>query len=1128
MKIYKSFCAAILSVFSVLAAAGEKAPQADAVYRFDNNSTTLKLSGGAYIKDGLLHFDSPGAAELPGSSKYSITPAGLTMTALVRFHAKPAGHDLGEDIFSKGREWLFSRHGKGMLYLSHSSDVSKGKKFYGGVRAGRIVPAGEWAHYTAVFQRIQRQGQGETGYLQKVYINGEQVGQAQVLDIEPLVTSAPVVFGYGLAKDAWALRGAVEEITISRRAWNDDEVERAALACGKVKVPGGAKAEVTAELKVAIKALKPHQQEALQRAAKAGADQKILAEAVKLFAANKKQSVITIWSTPRLEAMLITKGANTAFPLISLYDKTAQREIFGRRTLGWEIKLKNSDSNLRYVESEFNAQTLVSGKNQAIISWDCSNGVIVKMPLKLSGNRLEASLSISNSNKSVMLEEVLFPRFTFRKLNSGIDKLVIPFMSGIELANPTVATSSIAQQNYIYPTSDVNMQFHVYYDAKSGIYFAHEDPTGAVKNVSTMPKRGDLDASYSTSIGRVPGNSYTLSGVAAVEVFDGNWYEGAQIYRNFVQERAMWAIKEFPRKDTPEHLRKSVVTVEVRTRYNYTPGKMPPDMIKFQKYLELPFIIHWVDWDDISKGSWPHFFAKDDSLEAVKVLNRAKIFSEVYIDTRLWAEKDGPGRRSIWMYKPFGERYAVRNAENNIPFESYNIWFHEPGPGKRGWYSERHRYAVLCPAARGWQEWILWLTERVAGYGFTGIYHDQVMAAAPHICFSTEHGHVPGDAQAWVRDGYYPMLKTMREKTRTRFPYLTHSTEDFAEAYIPLFDTCFCWRWTHEQIPLVDAVYGGGSIIIGNRLYGDGGKKGDINALYAKSGEQLVRGEQLGYYLKEDIENPDAALYIKRCAHLRNNLLSFFTAGRMLKNWEYASPVPVVSAIWNAYKGGSGGGDVPIKTPAVQQGRWQRLSDKAEVAVFWNTTNKDLTVQPLKVPAAYTMVSAGTIAPYTPGSAITVKAFEAVMLYKNVKESELLATQKVLQLVAGFSAPGVGAQREIAAKNSNKALLVKDAVKYRNLSPAEDGSFAGWILPGATLTFENVFRGKKVLVELNGKIDTTVRLLFNNKTAGMVKLGKSGRQTVVFTPGGDSSNTGEYLLHFPEGATEFYIFKVEK
>ena len=30
-----------------------------------------------------------------------------------------------------------------------------------------------------------------------------------------------------------------EEITISRRAWNDDEVERAALACGKVKVPGG-------------------------------------------------------------------------------------------------------------------------------------------------------------------------------------------------------------------------------------------------------------------------------------------------------------------------------------------------------------------------------------------------------------------------------------------------------------------------------------------------------------------------------------------------------------------------------------------------------------------------------------------------------------------------------------------------------------------------------------------------------------------------------------------------------------------------------------------------------------------------------------------------------------------------
>ena len=1127
MRFHKFF-AAILAALPFFSAAAGTAPEADRVYRFDNNTTTLKLSGGAYVKDGLLHFDSPGAAELPDSSKYNITPEGLTMTALVRFHAKPTGHDLGEDIFSKGKEWLFSRHGRGMLYLTHSSNVAQGKKFYGGIRAGRVVPAGEWAFYTAVFQRVQRQGQGETGYLQKAYINGEQVGQAQVLDIEPYITDAPVIFGYGLAKDAWALRGDVAEITISKRAWNDDEIERAALACGKVKVPGGAKAEVTAGFADAIKNLKIYQQEALKRAARAGADQKLLGAAAQQLASGRAQDVIRVFATDRVEAMIIVKGSNTAFPLISLYDKKAQREVFGRRTLGWEIKLKNKDTNLRYVESEFVSQTVIKGDNQAILSWDCGDGITVKMPLKVYGNRLEAGLSVENKNADVILEDVLFPRFSFRKLDGKVDKLVIPFMSGVELENPTVATSTVAQQDYVYPTSDVNMQFHAYYDEKSGVYFAHEDPTGAVKGVSTMPKRGDLDAAYTTSVGRKNGNSYTLSGVAAVEVFDGNWYDAAQIYRTFVQNHAMWAIRELPRKDTPQWLREKVITVHANTRYNYTPDKMPPDMIKFQKYLELPFFIHWNNWDDISKGSWPHFFAKDASLEAVKLLNNAGISSEVYIDTRLWAENDGPDRRSVWMYKPFGERYAVRTAENNIPFETYTVWFHEPGPGKRGWYSERHRYAVLCPAARGWQEWILWLCERVAGYGFTGIYHDQVMAAAPHLCFNAEHGHLPGDAQAWVRDGYYPMLRKVRDEIKKRYPDATHSTEDFAEAYMPLFDMSFCWRWTHEQIPLASAVYGGGSLILGNRLYGDGGKKLDVKALYAKGGEQLVRGEQIGYFNKEDIENPAAALYIKKIAHTRKALMSFFTAGKMLKNWEYTSEMPHIATVWNAYKGGSGGGDKPIRTPQVQQGRWLRLSDKVEVTLFWNTTNEAVTFTPVVADSNLMMVSSQGIQKYTAGTPIKVNGFEAVVLYKNAPQNELHAMQKVLQKITTFVAPGEAAIRQDAERRTKRALTIRDAASYRNISAAENGSFDGWMLPGAAIEFKELCRGKKIYVEVKGDANMVVRVLFNNSTVAQKKLEKSGRQTVEMQVFGNAEALGNYLLHFPQGGTEFYSFRVEK
>ena len=1122
----KTYHAIFLTVLLFLVQMACATDTTKATYRFDNGNPGLILSGNASVRDGLLVFNGPGQAVLPDSAQFNITPAGLTMTAVIRFAPTPNGHDLGQDIFSKGREWLFARHGNGTLYLTHSAD---GKKFHGGIRSGRTIPAGEWAHYAATFSRIQRQGQGETGYFQKVYINGEQVGKTQVLDIEPLASIEPVVFGYGLAKDAWAFLGEVAEITIEKRALSDDEVEQAAIACGRVKTSGGAKAELTASFIKALEGLPPHQRKALEMAGHAGAEQKTIGDAAEKLSHGLKQGAILLLSTERLESMFITRGGNTVFPLISLYDKHAKREVFGRKTLGWELKLRRNGIDEFFKENDFVAKAAAQPDGTMLLTWKCCDGLSVEMPIRLNGARLETSLKVTNNNSDIVLEAVTFPRYSFRRLDSGTDKLVIPFMSGVELANPTMAASEVAQQDYWYPTSDLNMQFHAYYDNKSGIYFAHEDPTGAVKRITTMGRRGDLDAAYTTSVGQSVdgsgGNGYILSGVAVVEVFDGNWYDAAQIYRNFVQSKAAWRITELPRQDTPQWLRENSVSVEMQSRYEYSPDKMLNDAISFRNYLELPYLIHWSSWDDISKGSWPHFFAKESALAIMPELTKNDIHFEVYIDTRLWAENDGPDRKSSWMYSPLGEHYAVRSPENVIPFETYTIWFNEPGG--RGWYSERHRYAVQCPAAAGWQEWILWLCERVAGYGVTGIYHDQVMAAAPHLCHNREHGHALGSAQAWVRDGYYPMLKKMRRKLKARYPQLTHSSEDFAEPYLREFDNAFCWRWTHKQIPLVGTVYGGGSIQLGNRLYGDTGAKCDIKAFYAKLGEQLVRGEQLGYFTLGDIKTPAAALQIKRLAHLRNALLTVFNAGQMLKNYEYANAMPQIATIWNAYKGGSGGGDKAIHTPAVQQGRWRRLADQAEFTVFLNTTDSKQRFCLQKVDAESILVTATEITPFTVGSVIDLEPFDMALILTQVPAAEAENLHKTIVEINGFVEPGAPNEKAKAQRRTGRKLTIHDADMIKGASPADNGAFAGWISPGATFTFRNVMHGKAVVVEIDGKVGDTVRLIFNERQVGMASLTQSGRQRVRFSVSGNTENTGTYIIHLPKGTLLFYSIEIE-
>ena len=113
-------------------------------------------------------------------------------------------------------------------------------------------------------------------------------------------------------------------------------------------------------------------------------------------------------------------------------------------------------------------------------------------------------------------------------------------------------------------------------------------------------------------------------------------------------------------------------------------------MVAVRRYLELPFIVHWNDWYDLNRGDWPHFHLREDCRDVVGQLKQADIDCEVYIDTRLWAEKDGPTRGSNLLFDPVGKRCAVRSADGGDHRESYMRWFHEPGSGKGknqdGWH----------------------------------------------------------------------------------------------------------------------------------------------------------------------------------------------------------------------------------------------------------------------------------------------------------------------------------------------------------------------------------------------------------------------------------------------------------
>ena len=1134
MKTLKSFflSAALLMLPAMLFA--------DAAYYFNKPVPGLKFSGSAYIRDGLLHIDGGGKVELPDSAQYNVTPAGLTMSAVIRLKNSP--RDFGQDFFSKENEWFFGRHNKGMLFIQHFD----GKKWYGGVRAGAVVPAGEWAHYTAAFERIQRSGQGQVGYRVKVYINGEQVGSTTVFDHDPQHTQAPVIFGYGPAKDAWAMNGQAAVIKIWKRTLSDDEIERDALESKLVRVAGLQREEVTAGLKAKLPLLPENLQAAMIRAAENGADQAMLAAAIPAIAAGKPNDAVEIINNGLLQAVVLKKAIGKAQALVSVYDLVNKAELLGRRGLSWTISVKRNNQSKRIADVEVPASVSMTGKYSFEVKWSVASMTVI-MPVKLDGARLEAGLKVENPNQGVILEEVMFPRFAMHKI-PGKDVLAMPFMSGIELKNPTVEQAQVAQQDYFYPTSDINMQFCAYYNGKQGVYIACEDPAGDTKRIAYLGKRGEMCVNFTHPVGFTleGANSWQLSGNAVLQAYSGNWYEGALIYKKFVNTKANWRITELPRKDTPQWLRNNTMCVAISNnmhhgRYAYTQKQMVAELIALREYMELPFMLHWGDWYDINKAAWPHYYPFDATPGIMRELNKHGIYADGYTDPRLWAEKDGPGEpgsKENWMFKPLGENYAVRNENNTIPREGYYRWSHND---KKGWHSSFNYFYVMCPACPGWQDWILWMCRRAAASGLNGIYHDQVTAAQPYTCYSDLHGHIFNDAKMWVTNGYIPMMKAVRNDLKKRYPELIHSSEDICEPYLQCFDYGYCWRWTHEQIPLFGTIYGGGRIQLGWRMYGDGGKltstrqPADINAFYAKAAEQVVRGEQLGYFIKEDIRSPQGMLCAKRMIHLRTALLSYFNNADMLKNLEYKEPMPTVKTRWNAYGGGSGGGGM-ITTPVIRQGYWQRLSDNAKMLIFVNGTMNSCTFTPVNVPEGSYIALAGKVEKYT-GQAITLSGQGAAVIFCGktaLQEAEVLA--KVLQKIANFKpmtqktatpAPAAQKQNKQVKTTPLGAFTPADASKINGAVRAENNSFIGWMAVGASIEFASpAAEAAAAEMDVEGQAGQIIRVIIANREVVRGKLPANGRQKIRLKF--NQKIGGKTLLHFPEGMNRFYRITFEK
>ncbi len=517
-------------------------------------------------------------------------------------------------------------------------------------------------------------------------------------------------------------------------------------------------------------------------------------------------------------------------------------------------------------------------------------------------NALRWTIEVDNPSTRWTIWRVVFPQVAVADLGPNAE-VFLPRGSG-------EVQAGLWQREYrhrgTYPNGWTTMAFMAAYDAdrQTGLYVGMHDPLGSTKDILIEGRPTDRAVVFAfdhpaEDMGR-PGNDFHPEGRAVWQLLRGDWFDAALIYRDWVRREARWWPELGPdgRADTPLWMRE----LPVWLLGGGEPKSFVPAVEEFAKFAGVPVGVHWYNWHQIPfDNDYPHYFpTKDGFAEAVASLREKNVHVMPYINGRLWDTRDRgsddfeftsvalPATTKDEQGEPYVETYGSKEADQS-----------------------KVRLAVMCPATELWKDRQRAIVLRLmTECHVAGVYMDQIAAAKPVLCFDASHGHPLGGGHWWT-SSYWNLLERIRKDMPTDRMI---TTECNAEPYIRWFDGYLTWHWQYDgQVPAFPAVYGG-SIQMFGRAY-RGGETKNL-ALRMKAGEQLVFGEQIGWFGPEVVKDSENADFVRQIIGLRWQLRRYFHAGEMARPPKLLDEIPRVTADWQW------SGPWPVTTDAVRAGAW--------------------------------------------------------------------------------------------------------------------------------------------------------------------------------------------------------------
>lgn len=567
---------------------------------------------------------------------------------------------------------------------------------------------------------------------------------------------------------------------------------------------------------------------------------------------------------------------------------------------GWEVSVKEGGSQITLCRPELRVfLSAVCGERRSAVEWTVSCAVLA------DGLSLQA-LSYPNLYADVTDELRLFLSH-----DGGV---VYSDLSG-----------QTRLKNAIYPSCEAAMAYMAFWDQRlrRGLYYGVHDRFAAVKTMSHELFSPD-ETKFGTVLrlfSDVPAenvtrarNSQTLGGRLVWELFDGDWYDAAILYREFVEAEASW-LPARGRGDIPRWMRENphwwLVSV------TDTPAYIEKTLAA-QEDLGVPSSVHLYEWHrNPFDNDYPHYFpARDCFLDTFSALQERGLHVMPYINGRLWDTRDRGAED--WLFSSVAKAGATKDAQGNVFTEHY---------GSKEADGSDVELAVMCPQSGVWRDKVRELCERLfSEVGADAVYIDQIAAAPPVLCCDEEHNHPAGGGRWWV-EAYQRMLESI---ARTTVKTKTCTTECLGDAYMKHLSGLLSWSSTFSgQVSAFSTVYAGYIEMIGRNYNG----AYDDETLKIFAAQSLLFGEQMGWLSPDRYLSLTPALrgYYRALVQTRFRYNPFFFAGRPLRP-------PVVECGLPDVCGKSERGDVAER--AVLAAVWERFDSGERLLLVTNLSER--------------------------------------------------------------------------------------------------------------------------------------------------------------------------------------------